>query len=105
MSLKEDLIVREELESEPEETESKASVFARANLPILEEMMKAGLFIGRKSSKTHPRVKPFIFGARNGVEIINLEETLQFLEKAMDFVKTKVSLNKGKVCHTLKTLR
>lgn len=59
-------------------------------LPILEEMMKAGLFIGRKSSKTHPRAKPFIFGVRNKSSIIDLEETLKLLEQAMQFVKEKI---------------
>ena len=62
-----------------------------AQLPVLEEMLKAGLFIGRKSSKTHPRAKPFIFGVRNKSSIIDLEETLKLLEQAMQFVKEKIS--------------
>jgi small subunit ribosomal protein S2 len=61
------------------------------DLPVLEEMMKAGLFIGKKSSKTHPRMKPLIFGVRNGVSIIDLEETLKKINAAMEFVKEKVA--------------
>lgn len=59
------------------------------NASLVEEMMRAGLFIGRKSSKTHPHMKPFIFGARNGVSVIDLEETSKLLGAAMEFVKTK----------------
>jgi len=62
-----------------------------ANLPMIEEMIKAGLFVGRKSSKNHPRMKPFIFGVRNKSSVIDLEETAKLLDSAMDFVKSKVS--------------
>lgn len=74
-----------------EEIKEPAVAKEPANLPLIEEMMKAGLFIGRKSSKTHPRVKPFIFGARNGVSVIDLEETVKMLDAAMKFVKEKSS--------------
>lgn len=60
-----------------------------ANLAVLEEMLKAGLFIGRKSSKTHPKARPFVFGVRNKSSIIDLEETLKLLEKAAEFLKSK----------------
>ncbi|MBI4992169.1 MAG: 30S ribosomal protein S2 [Candidatus Harrisonbacteria bacterium] len=62
-----------------------------AQLAMVEEMMKAGLFIGMKSSKTHPKMRPFIFGVRNRSSVINLEETLNLLEKAMEFIKKKFS--------------
>ncbi len=62
-------------------------------LATVEEMMKAGLFLGRKSSKTHPKMRPLICGVRNGSSMIDLEETLDFLNKALDFIKTKVKNN------------
>ncbi|MDP3729694.1 MAG: 30S ribosomal protein S2 [bacterium] len=71
--------------------EKELSPVNEANLPILEEMTKAGLFMGKKSSKTHPRMKSMTYGTRNGIEIIDLEETLVLLEKAMAFVTKKVS--------------
>ena len=64
-----------------------------ANMPLLEEMMKAGLCMGKKSSKTHPRMKPLVFGKRNGIEIIDVEQTVPFLDGAMDFVKNKIAAN------------
>ena len=64
---------------------------APANLPVLEEMSKTGLFLGHQKSKTHPRMRPFIFTTRNGLEIIDLSQTLQALEQALDFIKSKVA--------------
>ncbi len=54
---------------------------------VLEEMAKAGVLYGRKKSKTHPRMKPFIFTTRNGIEILDLSKTMQALEKAGNFLK------------------
>ncbi len=54
---------------------------------LLEEMVKAGLLYGRKKSKTHPHMKPFIFATRNGIEILDLPKTSEQLEKAGEFLK------------------
>ncbi len=83
----------DELIVEEKETESTASPKEAANMPLLEEMMKAGLFLGRKTSKTHPRMKPFIFGVRNRSSIIDLEETLRLADAATDFVEGVVAGN------------
>lgn len=60
-------------------------------LAVLEEMMKAGLSVGRKVSKTHPKMKPYIFGTRNGSSVIDLEESLRLLDSAMEFIKDKLA--------------
>ena len=39
------------------------------------EMVKAGLHFGHKTSKVHPKMKPFLYGARNGVHIFDVEKT------------------------------
>ncbi|MEK7077125.1 MAG: 30S ribosomal protein S2 [Patescibacteria group bacterium] len=54
------------------------------------EMIDAGVFYGRKKTKTNPRMKPFIFGNRNGIEIIDLQKTAVGLQRAVAFVKEKV---------------
>lgn len=69
----------------------KTSEELPANLPVVEEMSKAGLFLGHQKSKTHPRMRPFIFTTRNGLEIIDLSQTLQAVEQAMDFIKSKIA--------------
>ncbi len=62
-----------------------------AKLALLEEMMKAGMFMGKRHAKTHPRMRPYLFGVRNGMEIIDLEETARLLDEAMEFVKNKMA--------------
>ena len=58
--------------------------------PAMQAPVEAGVFIGRTKRKTHPRMRPFILTTRNDVEIINLGKTLEKLEEAMEFVKSKV---------------
>ncbi len=60
------------------------------DLKILQDMMKAGLMYGHRKSKTDPRFKPYIYITRNGIEIIDLHQTLECLEKAAEFIKTKI---------------
>jgi len=60
----------------------------------VEEMAKAGLHLGHKTSKVHPKMFPFIFGVRNTVHIIDLEKTKQKFEEALKFIQELVSQNK-----------
>lgn len=60
-------------------------------LPTIEELLKAGVHFGHKTSKWHPSMSEFIFGERRGVHIINLRETLNHLEKALNFISQTVT--------------
>jgi len=71
--------------------EQAAPVRSDADMAILEEMMKAGLFLGKRKSKTHPKMKDYIFGLRNEIAIIDLERTLECLNAAAEFVKAKIA--------------
>ncbi|MCG2695387.1 30S ribosomal protein S2, partial [Candidatus Parcubacteria bacterium] len=64
-------------------------------IPTLEEMLKAGMHFGHRTSKWHPKMKPFIFTSRKGVHIIDLAKTQKQLVKALDFIKQ--SNKEGKV--------
>lgn len=55
--------------------------------PITQEMLAAGLHFGHKTSKTHPKMKPYITGVRNTVHIIDLEKTKEKLKEAAEYVK------------------
>ena len=55
--------------------------------PIAQEMMAAGLHFGHKTSKTHPKMKPFISGVRNTVHIIDLEKTKENLQELLGYIK------------------
>jgi small subunit ribosomal protein S2 len=63
---------------------------------LLEEMVKAGILYGRKKSKTHPRMRPFIYATRSGIEILDLPKTMEAIDKAGEFLK-EVSKKSGLV--------
>lgn len=58
-------------------------------------MLKAGLHFGHRTSKWHPKMAPFIFGARNGVHVIDLQKTQKMLGIALEHIKKMTS--EGKV--------
>lgn len=60
-------------------------------IPDLLTMLKAGVHFGHKISKRHPKMEPYIFTAKNGFHIINIEETQVKLKEALGFVKKIVS--------------
>ena len=53
------------------------------------EMIDAGVFYGRKKSKTNPKMRSFILMNRGGIDIINLQKTSEMLELAVAFAKEK----------------
>ncbi len=57
-----------------------------AKIPTIEEMLKAGMHFGHRTSKWHPKMEPFIFTQRNGVHIIDLVKSRQKLAEAVDFI-------------------
>lgn len=57
--------------------------------PAIEDMVSAGVFYGRKKSKTNPKMRKFIFGNRGGMEIIDLHRTEEALGVACDFITEK----------------
>lgn len=55
--------------------------------PEIEEMFRAGVHIGYSRSRRNPKMKPYIFGLKNNVEIFDLEKTRQKLREAEDFLR------------------
>lgn len=60
----------------------------------IEEMEKAGLHFGHRTSKTHPKMKPYIAGIRNTIHIIDLEKTKKKLAEALSFIEKLISEKK-----------
>lgn len=58
-----------------------------SKIPTLTELLEAGAHFGHQASRWHPKMAEFIFGARGGVHIVNLERTQEKLEKALNFVR------------------
>src|SRR5665213_2573188 len=57
----------------------------------LKELLDAGVHFGHQTRRWNPKMKPFIFDARNGVHIIDLSKSLTQLETACDFLHGIVS--------------
>jgi len=58
-----------------------------SKIPELVDLLQAGVHFGHQTAKWHPRMKKYLFGERQGVHIINLEETQKSLKEAMDFAR------------------
>lgn len=54
----------------------------------LEELLAAGCHFGHQVNRRNPKADDYIFEARSGVNIINLEKTKEGLEKASEFIKS-----------------
>ena len=57
------------------------------NAGIIDRMFAVGAHYGYSKSRRHPSIKPYIFGAKNWVEIIDLEKTNDLLTSAKEFAK------------------
>jgi len=56
----------------------------------IKELLESGVHFGHQTKRWNPKMKPFIFDARNGIHIIDLSKTLGQLEKACDFLAATV---------------
>lgn len=78
-------------------SQEKSAGFSYENRELsIQEMLRAGVHFGHKSSRWNPKMKPYIFGVRNNIHIINLEKILPLLQKALDFLRG-VAENGGKI--------
>jgi small subunit ribosomal protein S2 len=56
----------------------------------VKELLESGVHFGHQTKRWNPKMKPFIFDARNGIHIIDLSKTLAGLEKACEFLSSTV---------------
>jgi small subunit ribosomal protein S2 len=52
----------------------------------MKQMLEAGVHFGHQTKRWNPKMKPYIFGARNGIYIIDLQQTVLMWRRAYDFV-------------------
>jgi small subunit ribosomal protein S2 len=58
-------------------------------------LLEAGVHFGHQTNKWNPKMKPYIFGARNGIYIIDLQQTVGMFQAAYDFVVNMVAAGGG----------
>jgi len=62
----------------------------------IQQLIEAGAHFGHQTHRWNPRMKPYIFGARNGIHILDLSQTVPLFQRALDFIAATVQ-NGGKV--------
>ncbi len=62
----------------------------------MQQLIEAGAHFGHQTHRWNPRMKPYIFGARNGIHILDLSQTVPLMARALDFVSGTVQRG-GKV--------
>ncbi len=59
----------------------------------MRELIEAGVHFGHKTKRWNPRMAPFIYGTRNDIHIIDLQQTVPMLHKALTAVRSTVAKN------------
>ena len=67
----------------------------------LKDLLNAGSHLGHKISKTNPKARDFIYGKKDGIEVIDLIKTMEGLEKACNYIYNQ----KRKNCTTFMNSR
>jgi small subunit ribosomal protein S2 len=62
----------------------------------MQQLIEAGAHFGHQTHRWNPRMKPYIFGARNGIHILDLSQTVPLFNRALEFVSASVQAG-GKV--------
>lgn len=57
----------------------------------MRELLEAGVHFGHQTKRWNPKMKPYIFGARNGIYIVDLAKTVRLFDKAYQFVSDTVA--------------
>lgn len=61
------------------------------SLISMKQLLEAGVHFGHQTRRWNPKMKPYIFGARNGIYIIDLQKTVRLFKKAYLFVQETVA--------------
>ncbi len=75
------MVVSEEREPAPQPQETLT----------MKSLLEAGVHFGHQTQRWHPRMKQFIFAQRNGIHIIDLQQTMYLLDRARQFISNVVA--------------
>ncbi len=56
----------------------------------MKQLLEAGVHFGHQTRRWNPKMKPYIFGARNGIYIIDLQKTVRYFKSAYNFLRQTV---------------
>jgi small subunit ribosomal protein S2 len=74
------------------ETNAQGLPQLRGDFPLpLRSLLDAGVHFGHQTKRWNPKMRPFIYGARNGIHIIDLDQTARLFQRAYQFVVETVA--------------
>ena len=53
----------------------------------MRQLLEAGVHFGHQTRRWNPKMRPFIFGERNGIHILDLRQTIEAIEEAAEFIR------------------
>jgi small subunit ribosomal protein S2 len=88
-----------EVKEAPQLTALSGPEVASGDLPIgLRALIDAGVHFGHQTRRWNPKMRPYIYGARNGIHIIDLDQTAQLFKRAYHFVTEAVGRGGHVLC-------
>jgi small subunit ribosomal protein S2 len=79
--------------------EAVAKPFEEGRIPMayvtMKELLEAGVHFGHQTKRWNPKMKPYIFGARNGIYIVDLQKTMRMFRTAYDYIVDTVANGKS----------
>jgi small subunit ribosomal protein S2 len=80
------------MDTQPQTESANPEFQAVLDQPItIREMMEAGVHFGHQTKRWNPKMKSYIFGARNGIHIIDLQQTVRAFKRAYNYLVQTVS--------------
>ena len=62
----------------------------------IRQLLEAGIHFGHTTRRWNPQMRPYIFGERNGIHIIDLEQTVPMLQRGLEAIR-EVAAGGGRV--------
>lgn len=59
----------------------------------MKKLLEAGVHFGHRTRRWNPKMRPYIYGERKGIYIVDLQKTLKWIDQVYDFVKSKSQEN------------
>src|ERR1700712_4667013 len=79
-------------QSEVVPTTAQGVVALRGDPPLpVKSLLDAGVHFGHQTKRWNPKMRPYIYGARNGIHIIDLDQTERLFSRAYGFVQDMVA--------------
>src|SRR3954467_15333624 len=78
------------MDTQTPETQSQQQAMTAAGGITMKQLLEAGVHFGHQTQRWNPKMKPYIFGARNGIYIIDLQKTHELYQRAFSFVSELV---------------